>query len=108
MQPTKFFPHYVEDIVRTVKADPEAMGAMEASFAIILSNIWLKQYRTALSRDVPEMFMVEKDFYGRCPECKKKVTYRSQGVECEACLNWYHVKCDDISEDEYRKLSEIV
>ena len=50
----------------------------------------------------------EKDLNGICPECNKKVTYRSKGVECECCLNWYHVKCGDISDDEYRKISETV
>ena len=34
--------------------------AMGASLAVILANLWLKQYETALSRDVPEMFLPEK------------------------------------------------
>ena len=54
------------------------------------------------------MFLPEKDLHGICPECNKKVTYRSKGVECECCLNWYHVKCGDISDDEYRNISETV
>ena len=29
-------------------------------------------------------------------------------MECECCLNWYHVKCGDISDDEYRIISETV
>ena len=45
------------------------------------------------------MFLPEKDLHGICPECNKKVTYRSKGVECECCLNWYHVKSGDISDD---------
>ena len=73
-----------------------------------LANLWLKQYKTALSRDIPKMFWPEKDLNGICPECNKKVTYRSNGVECEGCLNWYHVKCGDISDDAYRNISEIV
>ena len=88
-----------------VQRDVLAMGA---SLAIILANLWLKQYKTALSRDIPEMFLPEKDLHGICPECNKKVTYRSKGVECECCLNWYHVKCGDISEDEYRNISKTV
>ena len=79
-----------------------------ASLAAILANLWLKQFKTALSRDIPEMFLPEKDFHGICPECNKYVTYRSKGVECECCLNWYHVKCGDISDDEYRNISETV
>ena len=88
-----------------VQKDGWAMGA---SLAVILANLWLKQYETALSRDIPEMFLPEKHLNGICPECNKKVTYRSKGVECERCLNWYHVKCGDISDDEYRNLSETV
>ena len=33
---------------------------------------------------------------------------RSKSRECECCLNWYHVKCGDISDDEYRNISETV
>ena len=88
-----------------VQKDGLAMGA---SRAVILANFWLEQYETALSRDIPEIFLPEKDLHGICPECNKKVTYRSKCVECECCLNWYHVKCVDISDDEYRNISETV
>ena len=88
-----------------VQKDGLAMGA---SLAVIIANHWLKQHETALSRDIPEMFLPEKDLHGICPECNKEVTYRSKGVECESCLNWYHVKCGDISDDEYRNISETV
>ena len=36
---------------------------------------------------------------GLCPCCSRKVTYRSKGVECESCRNWYHLKCGKISDD---------
>ena len=88
-----------------VQKDGLAMGA---SLAVILANLWLKQYETALSRDIPEMFLPEKDLNGICPDCNKKVTYRSKGVECECCLNWYHIKCGDILDDEYPNISETV
>ena len=81
--------------------------AMGASLAIILANLWLKQYETALSSDFLEMFLPQKDLNGICHECKKN-TYRSKGVECECCLNWYHVKCGDKSDDEYRNISETI
>ena len=29
-------------------------------------------------------------------------------MECGCCLNWYHVKCGDISDDEYRIIGETV
>ena len=71
-----------------------------------LANLWLKQYETALSRDIPKMFLPKKDLNGICPECNKKVTYRSKGLECVCCLNWFPVKCGDKSDDEYRHISE--
>ena len=88
-----------------VQKDGFAMGA---SLSVILANLWLKQYETALSRDIPEMYLPEKDLNGIYPECNKKVTYRSKGVECECCFNWCHVKWGDISDDEYRNISETV
>ena len=82
--------------------------AVGASLAVILANLWLEQYKTGLSRDIHENFIIEKDLNGTCPECNKKVRYRSKGVEYDCCLNWYHVKCGDLSDDEYRNISEIV
>ena len=73
-----------------------------ASLAVTLVNLWLRRYETALSRDIPEMFSPEKDLKGICPECPEKFTYRSKGVKCQCCLNWYHVPCGDISDVEYR------
>ena len=55
--------------------------AIGAPLVVILANLWLEQYKTALSRDIPETFLTEKDLYGLCPECKKQVSYRSKGVE---------------------------
>ena len=74
--------------------------AMGTSLAVILAYLWLKQYETALTRDIPEMFLTEKYLNGIYPKYNKKVTYRSKIVECECCLNCYHVKCGNISYDE--------
>ena len=38
----------------------------------------------------------------------EKVTYWTKRVECEACLNWYHLGCDNISESEYADIAETV
>ena len=59
--------------------------AVVASLAVNLANLWLKQYETALSRDITEVFLPEKDLNGICPECNKKVKYRSKGVACDCC-----------------------
>ena len=49
-----------------------------------------------------------KDRNGLCPCCSRKVTYRSKGVECESCRNWYHLKCGKIFDDVYASITEIV
>ena len=44
-----------------VRKDGLAMGA---SLAVVFANLWLKQYKTALSRDIPELFLPEKYLNG--------------------------------------------
>ena len=48
--------------------------AIGASLAVILANPWLKQYKTALSRDIPKMFSPEKKkiLTGYVPSAKRK------------------------------------
>ena len=41
--------------------------------------------------DIHELLKLLKDLNGICPECYKKVTYKSEAVECEICFNLYHV-----------------
>ena len=41
-------------------------------------------------------------------DIRKKVTYWTKRVKCEACLNWYHLGCSNISESEYADIAEIV
>ena len=52
-----------------VQKDGLAMGA---SLAVILANLWLKQYETALSRDIPEMFCPRKIFTEYVPSAIRK------------------------------------
>ena len=80
--------------------------AMGASFAVDLAYIWLKQYAIALSRDIPEMLLPEKILTAY----DMSAIRRSRKIQkvCECCLNWYHVKCGDISDDEYRTIIETV
>ena len=38
----------------------------------------------------------------------EKVIYWTKRVECEACLNWYHLGCGNILESEYADIAEKV
>ena len=88
-----------------VQKDGLAMGA---SLAVILANLWLKEYEPAVRKEEPKLTVLSEGNKEMCPRCQKKVTYRTKGVECEACLNWYHLGCGNISESEYADIAETV
>ena len=82
--------------------------AMGASLAVYLANLWLKEYEPALKKEVPKLTVLNEVNKDVCPGCQKKLTYRTKGVECEACLNWYHLGCGKISESEYADIAVTV
>ena len=84
-----------------VQEDGLAMGT---SLAVILTNLWLKGYEPALMKELPKLTALKEDNKKVCPRCQKKVTYRTKGVECEACLNWF----GNISESEYAEIARTV
>jgi hypothetical protein len=43
----------------------------------------------------------------KCGGCPKAVTDNKKGIQCEICEKWYHIKCQDISEESYKALKEI-
>ena len=88
-----------------VQKDGLAMGA---SLAVIFANLWLKEYEPALKKEVPKLIVLSECNKEVCPRCQKKVKYWTKGVECEACLNWYHLGCGNISESEYADIAETV
>ena len=88
-----------------VQKDGLAMGA---SLALVLANLWLKEYEPALKKEVPKLTVLSEGNKEVCPGCQKKATYWTKGVECEACLNWYHLGCGNISESEYADIAETV
>ena len=66
---------------------------MGASLAVILANLWLKEYKIALRQKIPVGSEIQqnKDKNVLCPCCSRKVAYRSKGVECESYRNWYYL-----------------
>ena len=37
----------------------------------------------------------------KCKLCDVNVTCKDPGIECEICENWFHIKCEDMSQEEY-------
>ena len=97
--------HFKSNGLWYVQKDGLAMGA---SLAVILANLWLKEFEPALKKEVPKLNVLSEDNKEVCSRCQKKVTNRTKGVECEACLNFYHLGCGNISESEYVDIAETV
>ena len=74
--------------------------AMGASLAVKWANLWLKEYEPALKKKVPTLTLLNEGNKEVCHGCQQKMTYRTKGVKYEACLNWYHLGCGNISESE--------
>ena len=62
-----------------VQVDGLAMGT---PIAVILANLWLKEYDCALKEEIPVGAQIQpmNDKNGLCPCCSRKVTYRSKGL----------------------------
>lgn len=41
-----------------------------------------------------------------CGVCEKVVTPKDKGVSCEVCDRWYHINCEEVSEDTYKFLKK--
>ena len=53
----------------------------------------------------PLKFLSDEEDTVPCKVCPKTVD--NQGVKCDRCLGWVHVKCSNMSKDEYDSLSRI-
>ena len=48
------------------------------------------------------------DAKGICIDCNRRVTFGGKRVECESCKNWFHAKCQGITDTEYQTMRKIV
>ena len=38
----------------------------------------------------------------KCGDCGQLVKDTDKGVECEICLRWFHIKCEEVKDEVYR------
>ena len=48
--------------------------AMSASLAVIPAKLWLKEYESALKKEIPKLTVLNENNKEVCPGCQKKVT----------------------------------
>ena len=75
---------------------------MGASRAVILANLWLKNYEKVLAMDIPRKIVILEDMNEKCSKSNRRLTFRIKAVEFEDCLNRYHKGCGGFSEEDYK------
>ena len=80
--------------------------AMVASLAVILANVWMKSFEKSLPNEGRENKTLDTKV--KRIDCSRRVTFRGKRVECESCKNWFHTKCQGITDTEYKNMQEIV
>ena len=88
-----------------VQLDGLAMGA---SLAVILANVWMKSFEASLQKTELSKNTSRSDQNGRCKDCNWRVTFRGRGVDFESCKNWFHARCQRISNEEYANMQDVV
>ena len=80
-----------------IQRDGEAMGT---AMAVILVNLWLKQFeeKTFSSKNT------EAQTTEICRKCNKKVTRQGYTIQCASCRIWFHQKRTPFSEEELKRM----
>ena len=72
--------------------------AMGASLAVILANLWLKEYEHMIFSENPSSSDIP--VYDKCPKCSRKVLTKNRGIESDRCQFWFHGRYAGISNNE--------
>ena len=82
--------------------------AMDASLAVVLANVWMKSFGASLQKPELNENISRSDQNGKCKDCNHRVTFRGRGIEFESCKNWFHARCQNISNEEYANMQDVV
>ena len=47
---------------------------------------------------------VQEDGDSECGRCKG---YVNEGLQCDACQRWFHMQCEQVSQKEYKRISDM-
>ena len=79
-----------------IQRDGVAMGA---AMAVILANLWLKQFEDQIFSASNE----NTQSLETCRKCRKKVTRQGYSVQCAKCKVWSHRKCTPFSVEDLKR-----
>ena len=78
--------------------------ARGASLAVTLANLWMKSFEKSLQKPKEGREIKTPDTNVLCIDFNRRVPFRGKGVECEPCKNWFHAKCQGITDTEYKTM----
>ena len=81
---------------------------MSASLAVILANVWMKSFEASLQKPELNENISRSDQNRKCKDFNLRVTFPGRGVKCESCKNWFHGRCQRISNEEYANMQDDV
>ena len=81
---------------------------MGASLAVILAIVWIKSFEASLQKPELNENISRSDQNVKCKDCKRRVTFRGRGVECESCKNWFQPRCQKILKEENANMQDVV
>ena len=88
-----------------IQRDGVAMGA---SLAVILANVWLKNYEAQIAVEnpapQPPSLPRQKNLGYRCGGCEKMVAKNSYAIQCSTCRSWFQRKCAGLTLAEIKSL----
>ena len=73
-----------------------------------MANLWIKSFENLCRNQKKGREIKTPDTKVICIDCNRSVTFRGKGVECESCKNWFHAKCQGITDTESKTMQEIV
>ena len=82
--------------------------AMCGSLSVILSNVWTKWFEESLQQPEHGENISRSDQNEKCKDCNRRMTFRGRGVECESFKNWFHAKCQKLTNEEYAHMQDVV
>ena len=64
----------------------------------------LEEKSNDISSEITEISVIATP--PKCGTCSAPVEENDKGIECELCLNWFHIKCQNISVKHYNVLKD--
>ena len=74
----------------------------------MLASVWRKSFEASLQKPALSENNSRANQNGKCKDCNPRVTFPGRGIEYELCKNWFHARCQKISNEVYANMQDVV